>query len=180
LDSRFHYLRLTVNGRVILLASGSLNIDAANALCVWYSSDREVLRLQNGRLVAVVGTISEWRNVRFPSLPTWGELAQSSQPLSWSRIRDVMPGYRYDVADDLVLQHIPAPKDSQMKHVDPNSLIWFQESMVRTSDRELLPVSRYAVVISKNSEQVVYGEQCVSKELCFSWQQWPVIAKDNK
>ncbi len=180
LDSRFHYLRLTVNGRVILLASGTLHIDDIDAMSVWYSADREVLRFQNGRLLAAVGATSEWRKVRLPALPTWSELAKNSKPLSWTRIRDAMPGYRYDVADDLILQRIAAPNDSELQAIEPSSLVWFEERMVHTSDSDVLPAARYAVAISKTNERVVYGEQCVSKDLCFTWQQWPVAAKDKQ
>lgn len=180
LDSRFHYLRVTVNGKVVLLASGTVNIDAPDAMSVWYSADREVLRFQNGRLVAAVGLISEWRNVRVPVLPEWNELVQNSTPLSWTRFRDVMPGYRYDLADDLILQRIPAPNDSELKALEPSSLVWFEERMVHTTDRDVLPAARYAVAISKTNERVVYGEQCISKNFCFSWQQWPVVAKDKQ
>lgn len=182
-DPRFHYLRVVVDSRVIFMASDTQNIDSANTTSVWYSAGREVLRFQDGRLVAAVGMDTEWRGVVLPELPTWAVLAQETEPLRWMRIRDVMPGYHYGIRDALVLRRIPAPSNSKLKGLDPHSLIWFEEqfdteNVAPTSrDGEALPPARYALDEHKDAQDsggVVYGEQCLAAELCFSWQRWPV------
>jgi hypothetical protein len=180
LDPRFHYLRVTLNGRIVILASATSNIDIPDTTSVWYSAEREALRFQNGRLLGAVGLATEWRAVNIPALPKWSELAQNTQPFKWTRIRDAMPGYRYNLSDELILQRISIPADTQLKAIDPRSLIWFEERFAEDASESNLPPSRYAVDISAGNERVLYGEQCVSKELCFSWQQWPVVAKDKQ
>ncbi len=179
LDPAYHYLRLVVDDNVIFMASNSSNIDSANTVNVWYSAEREVLRFRDGRLVAAVGLATEWRSVVLPELPAWSELAEIKEPFRWTRIRDVMPGYHNGVQDSLVLQRIAPPKDSQLKNIDPQQLTWFEER-IEKQPAEVLPLARYAVDLRDGKTIVVYGEQCVSSKLCFSWQHWPVRAGDQK
>lgn len=167
LNPHFRYLRVVVEGRVVYLALG--NID--HGVKVWYSAMHEVLRLQNGRIAGVTGTATEWRNVSIPDLPSWDTLAGSKKPYKWTRVRDVMPGYQYGIRDELVLHAIPAPKNSELKGWDPGSLAWFEEDDVSRA----LPPARYAVDLSEG--KAVYGETCLSPDLCFSWQYWPVGKK---
>jgi hypothetical protein len=173
----FHYLRAVVDGRTLFLASNSQNIDAASSDTVWFSAGREVLRLRNGRLVAAVGTEVEWRKVRMPDLPEWTSLASMPGEFRWMRQRDVMPGYRFGVRDDLVLKRVSAPYDSKLKDIDPQSLIWFEERIEKSSfnvrSHDIL-VARYALKMEEGQTSMVYGEQCISAKLCLSWQRWPV------
>jgi len=182
-DPRFHYLRVVVDSHVIFMASDTPNIDSSNTTSVWYSAGREVLRFQDGRLVAAVGMDTEWRGVVLPELPVWAVLAHETEALKWTRIRDVMPGYHFGTRDALVLRRIPAPENSKLKGLDPHSLIWFEErfdtenGVPASREAEALPPARYALDEQKdaqNSGGIVYGEQCLSAELCFSWQRWPV------
>jgi hypothetical protein len=178
-DPRFHYLRVVVEGHVIFMASGTPDIDAPGITSVWYSAGREVFRFRDGRLIAAVGMPREWRHVVLPDLPAWAALAQQTGPLRWTRTRDVMPGYRYGLRDHLVLQRISAPEDSNLKGLDAHSLVWFEERFDTTDaaarDDEVLPPARYALD-ARNGNRIVYGEQCLSAGLCFSWQRWPVAA----
>lgn len=168
----YRYLRVVVNGRVVFMASDTTG--------VWYSGGREVLRFRNGRLVAAVGLATEWRGIVLPELPSWSKLAAAKEPLGWTRIRDVMPGYHYGLRDALILQRIAPPTDSELKGIAPNALTWFEERFdmqhAGTSNSMALPPARYAVDFGDAKEIVVYGEQCISVQLCISWQRWPVEA----
>ncbi len=168
LDPRYRYLRVVVNGRILYPALG--NVD--HGVEVWYTSMREVLRLENGRVAGMTGTTTEWRNVSIPVLPSWSDLAKMQKPLEWIRTRDVMPGYRYGIRDILLLRVIQAPASSNLADLDPASLTWFEEEDSAKDDH--LPPARYAV---DSSGAVVYGESCLSDQLCFSWQRWPVERK---
>lgn len=176
LNPRFHYLRVTIHDSWIFMASGTPNIDAPGTTGVWYSADRVVLRFQDGRLVAAIGTPTEWRQVTLPQLPPWEVLAGETKPVSWIRTRDVMPGYRYGIRDHLLLQRIPPPSNSNLKGIDPHSLVWFEERLESTDDvtgyDNHLPPARYALDTS-NTHAIVYGEQCLSPDFCFAWQRWP-------
>ena len=188
LNPNFSYLRLTVNGHVALLALGYVDSDPQGPIDVWYSAEREVLRLQNGRLVGAVGLTTEWRNVRLPILPSWSAVAHAGRAIAWTRTRDVMPGYRFGVKDELSLRVIAAPRGSALQGLNPRGLTWFEErdeSGARgglsgvLGDRAdaALPPARYAVDFAGGKETVVYGEQCLAADLCFTWQRWPVQAR---
>jgi len=185
LNPNFRYLRVTIAGRVILLALGYEDIDSLGVVEVWYSAEREVVRLRNGRLVGAVGLTAEWRNVSLPELPSWSALAHGDQAFRWIRVRDVMPGYRFGLRDALSLRVIPQPRRSELQGMDPQRLTWFEEQVDvervaglfgggSVAGSEVLPPARYGVDIRDGKEIVVYGEQCLAPELCFSWQRWPV------
>ena len=182
LNPDFRYLRVVVDGRVVFLALGNEDKDARGPVEVWYSAEREVLRFQNGRLVGAVGLSTEWRDVSLPVLPSWLALSRAENPTRWTRIRDVMPGYRFGVRDALVLRRIAAPNKSEIRGLDPGALTWFEEQAdtdpasrdAGAASFQALPLARYAVDLRDGKETVVYGEQCLAPELCFSWQRWPV------
>ena len=175
LNPDFRYLRVTIGGRVVLLALGYLDKHPQGTIEVWYSADREVVRLQNGRLVGAAGLTTEWRNVVLPDFPGWSALANSGAPLRWSRTRDVMPGYRYGLRDSLALSVVPPPPKSALQGLDPKELTWFEERLADEAlPKTALPAARYAVQLAGNEAVVVYGEQCLAPQTCFTWQRWPV------
>jgi hypothetical protein len=146
-----------------------------------------VLRLQNGRLVGAVGLTTEWRDVFLPELPSWSALARGDQAFRWTRTRDVMPGYRFGVKDALSLRVVAESKRSELLGLDPQRLTWFEETVESAQVARFagifssgvaadaaLPPARYAVDFRDGQETVVYGEQCLTSELCFTWQRWPV------
>ena len=190
LNPNFRYLRLTTRGHVALLALGYIDSDPQGPIEVWYSAEREVLRLQNGRLVGATGLTTEWRNVRLSALPSWSAAAHAGRAIDWTRTRDVMPGYRFGVKDKLSLHVVDAPRGTELQGLDPQRLTWFEERDLNGSRAGLLgmfggsadagaalPPARYAVDFSGGKETVVYGEQCLTADLCFTWQRWPVQAQ---
>lgn len=185
LNPNFRYLRVTIGGRVVLLALGNVDSDPKGPIEVWYSAEREVLRLQNGRLVGAVGLTTEWRNVSLPELPNWSKAASANSVIRWTRARDVMPGYRFGVKDALSLRVVETPGRSALQGLDPQGLSWFEERGEAGSRiaaffggsagvDAVLPAARYAVDLGGDKETVVYGEQCLAADLCFTWQRWPV------
>lgn len=177
LNPAFQYLRVTIGRNVAFIALGYVEPHPQGAVEVWYSSKREALRLQNGRLAGVAGTVTEWRQVRMPELPAWRDLARLGKPYVWTRMRDVMPGYRYNVADRLQLTVIGPPAGSALVGIAPATLTWFEESRLQSPDAgdalNHLPPARYAVEFTGNvGGRVVYAEQCISTELCITWQRW--------
>ena len=174
LNPDFRYLRVTIAGRTALLVLGYEEKDPRGPIEVWYSAEREVLKLQQGRVIGVIGTTTEWRNVRLPELPAWSALARESAPRRWVRTRDVMPGYRYGLREALLVGPAPTPERSALRDLDARSLAWFEERLETPIPGEkALPPARYAVRIAGGKETVVYGEQCLAPELCFTWQRWP-------
>lgn len=192
LNPNYRYLRVTIAGHVALLALGDVDSHPQGPIEVWYSAEREVLRFQNGRLAGAVGLTTEWRDVSMPELPSWSAAARSDHVLRWTRTRDVMPGYRFGVKDALSLRVVAAPQKSALKELDPQRLTWFEERVEaepvaslsgvfgNSSAADLpLPPARYAVDLRGGRETVVYGEQCLAADLCFTWQRWPVQAPSS-
>jgi hypothetical protein len=170
LDPNFSYLRLVIQGRVVYLARGIIDQSPAGPTEVWYSANREVLRLTAGRVAGVVGTATEWRSVLLPVLPSWSVIAAGKE-FQWRRERDVMPGYRFGVKEALKVRVISIPSRTALEGVSPAALTWFEEQT--DSSTQPLPAARYGVLIKGDSEEVVYAEQCLAADLCFAWQRWP-------
>ena len=168
LDSRYQYLRVVHPGGISGMILGFVEPASTGPVEVWYASDGEVLRFQNGRLAGSTGLQPEWRSVVLPLFPGWDALSARNEPFRWERVRDVMPGYRYGVHDKLILTIVPPPRSSRLIGIDAKQLTWFEER-VENSTEEPLPPARYAV----QGDRVVYAEQCVDRERCFSWQRWP-------
>lgn len=175
----FRYLRVRIDGRTVFLALGYVDPHPLGAIEVWYSANQEVVRLQNGRMVGANGLKREWLSVVVPPLPSWEALAKRGSPIEWVRVRDAMPGHRFGIRETLRLSPVPAPARSALVGRDPGDLVWFEErvdaspapasnSMV---DQDL-PAALYAVDPSAPGVPVIYAEQCLARDLCFSWQRW--------
>jgi len=85
----------------------------------------------------------------------------------------------------LFLRVVDAPGRSALQGLDAQKLTWFEEnsqppqvagqlSFPHFGSSATLPPARYAMDSRDGKEMVVYGEQCLSRELCFTWQRWPV------
>jgi hypothetical protein len=192
LNPNYRYLRATVDGRVVLLALGYVDTDSDGAIEVWYSADREVIRLQNGRVVGAGGFSPEWREVVTRGAPDWLELIRGGRAVQWTRTRDVMPGYHSGIVDNLVTNNIGIARGTNLVGVDPGALMWFED--VRIADGKMsfnslllaifenetgLPPARYGVSTAGSNATVVYGEQCLSQKLCFRWQRGPKVWPDK-
>lgn len=168
-----HYLRVTLDDNVALLALGYVDPDPRGPVEVWYSVGKEVIRLQNGRLVGVTGLPTEWRRVMLPEFPAWTQVAKSGE-LRWERVRDAMPGYRYGLRDTLRLRPLARVPANRLRGIDPASLGWFEERSERAPGaHEDLPPAHYAVDLEDGDGLVVYGEQCIAPGVCLTWQRWP-------
>ncbi len=170
LNPSVRYLRVEVKQRTLFLALGYVDSHPLGPIEVWYSGRGEVLRLQNGHVVGLTGTELEWRQARLSSMPNWP--ANSSTTSAYSRVRDVMPGYRFGIVDQLVLHSVDAPARSNLESVTASSLRWFEAREAHAA----LPAARFALSAAPGANTVVYAEQCFSPTFCLSWQQWPPVA----
>ncbi len=178
LDPKFRWLRVATQGGYVHLALGYEDTHPLGKIEVWYSGTREVLRLQNGRIAGATGLTTEWRSVSLHDAPAWTSVAGTERPVRWIRTRDVMPGYRFGVRDQLEVRAMRPPKQLALQGVDAQRLSWFEERVVPLGDsransasgHDLLPVARYAVDMRGEGAIVIYGEQCLAPELCFAWQ----------
>jgi hypothetical protein len=181
LDPKFNYVRVTRGSHVALLWRGSTEQGANGLVEVYYSSSGEVIRILDGRIVGALGLQTEWRKVTL-SPPQWRAAAEAPNGVPFERMRDVMPGYRSGVREDMTVQPIAAPRRTALRGIDAAALSWFEEhsrtaaaaSARWSSDATTrpLPPARYAVDFSTTPEQVVYTEQCLAPDLCLTFQRW--------
>lgn len=193
LNPNFRYLRMTVDGRVILLALGYIDADPGGDVEVWYSADREVIRLQNGRVVGAVGFSPEWRNVTMRGAPAWARMANTYESVEWERVRDIMPGYRSGIVDRIVTRRIAPASRSALVGLEPDELLWFEDVRiaelsgfagiifpVARDDDLALPAAHVGLVAGGNGPTAIYGEQCLSRKFCLTWQNWPPSKRDEQ
>ena len=175
LNPNLKYLRVTVRDQSVLMVLGYLDNTPQGSIETWYSSEGEVLKLLNGRVLSTNGLELDWRNVRYASLPAWSELeglSSNSSNFQFTRTHDQMPAYKYGISEVINLYRVSAPNNSNLLGLPANQLKWFQEKVEGTTHG--LPSARYGLSTKDGQAVVVYGEQCFSSELCFSWQTWPV------
>lgn len=178
LDPNLRYLRVTVGGRTALMVLGYAEPAIEGEIQTWYSSAGELLKIQNGRIIATAGLETDWRSVRYVAVPAWGAVTRS-QPVKFQRIRDEMPGYRFNIANTLLISPIAPPTDSRITGIPVTRLRWFEERELNPSSEaqsvrgSARPPVRYALRHG-SPDVVVYGEQCLSEKLCLAWQTWPV------
>lgn len=170
LNPDLRYLRVTVQGRTALMVLGYVEPAPAGPVHTWYSSQGEVLRLQNGRIVGSAGLAVDWRAVRYAGLPSWSELSGRAVA-EFERQRDEMPGYRYGMADRLLVRQVRAPAQAFLAGLGTQELVWFEETVIGPG--RPLPSARYGLRQHNGVPTVVYGEQCLADHYCIAWQTWP-------
>lgn len=171
LNPQLDYLRVSLNGRVALMVLGYREQTQQGPVETWYSSQGEVLKLQNGRMVSTVGLALDWRDVRYQNLPTWFEALTNSQQQVFVRVRDQMPSYRFGITEQIAIFPIAAPKDAKLAGVSATQLRWLEEKVV--SSPHGLASARFGLHTHAGVTQVIYGEQCLTESMCIAWQKWP-------
>jgi hypothetical protein len=180
LNPSYRYLRVSVKGLAsALLVLGYVDHDPQGDIEVWYSAEHEVVKTQNGRIVGTSGLPMDWRSVRFTDAPpAWDSLTQASSTLT--RVRDEMPGYRYDIADQLTLSRMAGVPSIVLPASLPLDIAkryqWVRES--QSGAQPGLPDSWYALEKVDGKSQVAYSYQCLSKQLCLNLQRWPIQKAD--
>lgn len=170
LNPNLRYLRLTVRGRVVLMVLGYVDAAPEGAIETWYSNQGEVLRLQNGRILSTAGLETDWRAVRNDALPAWQDMLGRTSA-QYRRERDEMPGYRFGITETVSLYTVRTPFNARLVGVPAQNLRWYEETVLEP--RNSLPSARFALLAREGEARVVYGEQCLSANLCIAWQPWP-------
>jgi len=175
LNPGYRYLRVTQNGRPILMVLGSTEQDTktGDVTDAWYSSQSEVLKVKAGRIVAMTGTPVDWIDARYRGAPSWLSLISGarSDVHDYRRERDVAARYRFGIQEKVTLQKIAKPAHLALLGVDRPHLIWFKESY----EPKELADSIFAVEPSDNMAEpprVVYSWQCLAADFCLSMQPW--------
>jgi hypothetical protein len=115
----FEYLLIEIDGRKTAMALGSREVllqqGQEQVHERWYSGQREMIHMVNGRLHTAVGLTVEWRHQR-STPPTWEAVGQAQDKLTWRRELDIMPGYRFGLTDHVQTRVSAAPKGTPTLH----------------------------------------------------------------
>jgi hypothetical protein len=164
----FEYLLIEIDGRKTAMVLGAREVLSQQGQAQvherWYSGQREMVHMVNGRLQTAVGLTVEWRQQR-SSPPAWESLAQLGSSLTWTRELDVMPGYRFGQTDHVQTRVSSAPKGAPIL---PSGVLWFSD-WVR-SPQALGGDWVFAQHFALHQGKVVYSEQCLAPTVCFKFQ----------
>ena len=144
------------------MALGRREFDGGNVREFWYSSQREMLQLFNGRIEKVLGMTREVRDLKGDG-PNWMNVIDEVQPVVWQRSLVLMPGYRYGVVEFVTTSKTNRPLNA------PNDVAssaqWMSETVQRQERHGR--VSDYQQRFALQQGRVVYSEQCLSGDMCF-------------
>lgn len=177
LDLRYRYLRVEATGQPnAIYALAFIDLAPGGEIETWFSARREVLKIQNGRVVASAGLAVDRISVRYlvapQSLDKWPMV-----PSTYLRVRDTMPGYSFGVKDYMTVKPIDFPPN-QLPETMPlevaKGYTWFQESG-RSDSGVNLPTELFAWGLHRGGQTIVYSEQCLSTDFCLKMQRWPVM-----
>lgn len=176
LDPQLRYLRVDVDGRPpALLVLGYRDPHPQGEVEVWYSSQGEVIKTRQGRIVGTAGLELDWRRVVMePAAPDWAAVAAPGQ--RYRRWRDEMPGYRQSILSEIAVAPWPGLPDVALASSLPSDRArryrWFREDDTSGS-QAALPAAWFAVGSYDRQVSVVYSQQCLSTTFCLSLQRWP-------
>jgi hypothetical protein len=170
----FSYLRATFEGRTVFLVLGYVDPHPEGPTEVWYSASGEAVRLRHGRLVGTAGLETDWRAVRLFNAPAWPSATTTSDRATarFQRERDLMPGYRSAIRDDVEQRPIAPPTDTALAGRSASSLRWIEERSSTRPASASLPPARFGLAPVGDKLEVVYSEQCLSRDLCLSFERW--------
>lgn len=175
-DARFEYLQLNRGASSLQLVLGYrslLPVTPSQPVVPiqehWYSGDRELLVLRDGRIEQALGMAIEWRSSRAPTQPDWDRLLASFQPWPWQRHRDEMPGYLYGVVDEVVSRRVD-PMVAAVPIVEglDAGLVWVQEDVRSPRADGQIWTHRQWFALDRRDERwmVRWSRQCLGPDWC--------------
>jgi hypothetical protein len=174
LDPNLSYMRVVAGDSVAVLVLGELDSSQAGELETWYSQRAEMLRFHQGRIVSGNGLPLNW--VYHPLDRHWPAWQSINAPVVYSRRVDLMPGYRFNRVDRLVVQRLAAapsldPTWMSMPQAHRKLLVWFEERVVAGATDT--PPTWVATLPMAGSLVPVFGRQCISADFCIAWERLP-------
>jgi hypothetical protein len=175
LDARYRYLRVQVEGRTGLMVLADHDPGPQGRTAVWYSADGVVLRLAEGRIAGVTDGVRSWQWVSAAAPIDW-QAVVTRGPTRFEQIIDRQPGWRFGERRARVVQAMASAPALHRAVGLPPQVQWFEE---RNASGAPQPVW-YAVVLSAEGAQVMYGQTCLETDWCLSWQPWPAAAEAGR
>ena len=170
LNPQFNYIRLIMNGHTLWLAQGATEPWPVANTKVFYSADRSVFKWSNGRLTSVTTPFLNWREY-LPQTINWS----AAKPFEFSRDVDSSNG-AVAMTEQREMSHVSTPKHHSYVG-DGTTLVWVHEYTVLQSQvsQSYPSYNNWYAFESHNMNEPVYGQQCISKQYCLSWQVWKTL-----
>ena len=165
-------LKFSVNGHYALLALGYVDRGTE----VWYSADGSVVRLRDGRLEGTDGLSVDWKNVASRDAAL---LPGANAPVTYTRVRDEMPGYRIQLEERVRILPLHSAPSAAPKALRQPAVRWFREEVVpdpaaggwwTTRGKPYRYPGLYGWDVSVQPARLVFGSQCLAKEVCVTWE----------
>lgn len=167
LNPSFEYITVQFEGRTSRLALGYREFVQGKPLEHWYSGPGEMLEMLDGRVNKALGMTLEIRgNQGRP--PAWESFGDARQTQVWTRVIDIMPGYRYGVEEEITTIKLSKENLPVQKTKYPKDAIWFQEQVI-TKDIDG-KAQQFQQLFAVLNNRVIYSEQCFHENMCMSFQ----------
>jgi len=160
--ANFEYLKVEFDGRLAYMALGRREVVGTDVREYWYSGQREMLQLFNGRIEQVFGMSREVRQVS-SERPNWLQVLAQPESVAWQRHLDLMPSYRYGVSESVITANSHRPRHAPTDV--PVVAQWVVERVQRQEPNGR--VSTYPQWFAMHEGRVVYSEQCLAADMCF-------------
>jgi hypothetical protein len=172
-DPAFRTLRVATAQTQAILVLGEIESSPDGEIEVWFSAQREVIRLQNGRIAATSGLSTNWVRSVYQPLG-----ASTNSEGTWRVTRDISPGWTY--GQSMVLRRSPVhqvpssvlkrfSQAFQSQQSTGNQFEWISESPSDLTIRTAQPWQT-AYFARTRQGRVVAGYQCLAADLCLAWE----------
>lgn len=187
LNPNYRYLKVDANGLLALLVLGYVDQKHKQSNDVWYSAFKDVVEIKGGRLANSEGMEINWTQVDIVDAPPLSEaltqvpgaLNKRQPKYRYTRTRTVMPGYRVNIRETVVMEALnEIPSDAPKVLRDPSSnadIRWVQETVLvpTASQNPSIKPLRAIYAIDTKTSTVVYGKQYLTPNFYVSWLTWP-------
>jgi len=170
INPAFRTMRITTAGTQATLVLGEIEQSPSGSIEVWFSAQREVIRIQDGRIVSTSGLRTNWVRSDYKPIGTKNDLGGS-----WRLTRDIAPGWTYGLVIDIKRVAVSEMPRALGKFFTPalqsksGGVLWVSESPIDPDLRSGQPWQT-AYFARTVQGQVLAGYQCLDAELCLAWE----------
>lgn len=177
------YLRAQqADGRTAWLVLGEREPTLPQATDVWFTAERQVLRLRDGRVVGSAGLPVDTNFTPLDAAPAWRLVAERGSSV-YRRQREVTSAYQYGLTEWVQTRKATSPPPGWVSRVPGSPTAhwqWFTEDATvvsiegqPTPQGERLPTAWFAVDLQGDAATVMASRQCLTPSYCLDLQVRP-------
>lgn len=194
LDKNFQHMHVTVMNQSFFMTKVDTKKTNKGIIETWITPANEIVRTIDGRISQTTGSAyAEWTHTEYINLISWRSIVlklDAGQTIQYLRHRDVEPGGLYGI-QELVTIRASHPDTSSPIEEHIKNVHWFEEIItpIDSAGRmkyiqknnenykkliKPLPSAKFGVLLNpQGSETVIFSKQCLSQEICLTFQRWP-------